>query len=367
MIIPLPNAEDFSIRPVLDGCFLINPRTDFKLWTENTLKYRSCIIDSDGKPVSLSFFKFFNLGERENLGALPKDLNGVTFVEKCDGSLICISKPHRDSPLIVRTRGSHEVFQHDTGEEVWGLIKKYKIEEYLNQFKHNNYTLLFEHVTPNHQIVVRYPEPDLIFIGAVLHEDYSLVSQKVLDGAAVNEGWKRPKVYTFTSYDEAIETISNWPGGCEGVVAYYENDQKMIKIKSKDYLLKHRLKADLGSIEKLIEVYFAAFDTGYFGKLYDYLLITYDFEIAEFCKENCKYIEDLMYRTNQGKLIIEDFVNDRAALNQKDFAKETLDNWEKSLTSFVFSLRSKGKIDFKKLLMNLHEKAAQNQKEAVQS
>lgn len=342
MIIPLPSAEDFSIRDVeIAGeiCKLINPKLDFKSWTKENLIYRSCIINSAGQSISLSLPKFFNDNERPEIAALPKDLNNVTLTEKLDGSTIIVSM--YKSFLVVRTRGSHVVTHHDTGEEIWRLIKEYNVERAFNDCYKDQASLIFEHVSPNNKIVLNYDKPELYLIGGIYHSNYQLFHQNYLDFVAIYNKWKRPKIFTFSNYEEAIKEIGGWRNQ-EGVVAYFHNDQSLIKIKSADYLRKHYLKSTLGSVNALLDKYFIWWGNFSECKTFkEYFLEQYDFEIFEYCKQNIEEIYNLTTKSFKIEYGIRYFIKTGNWISQKDFAIDVQNKIKKDHWWIAFTLKSR--------------------------
>lgn len=236
--------------------FLVNPKHLGIPWSKDNLIFRSSVWSSNGEPVSLSFKKFFNWGERTDLGYTPFSVSangGCQFVEKIDGSTLCVS--HYKGQLIARTRGTLDATQLDNGYEIASLKERYPLAfSYTSQ--HGNLSLIFEWVSPVNKIVIDYPEPDIYLTGVINHSDYSLWAQKDLDALAIQFGVKRPPTYYFKSIKEMLNNVSLFSGK-EGVCVYCNRGQDIRKVKSEWYCKLHSFKSDMASIENVIDYFFA--------------------------------------------------------------------------------------------------------------
>ena len=142
----------------------------------NNEKYRSIrsiVIDDDGEIIQQGYQKFFNhdeLIEREDMLSETKELSkwqeGIDFyvTEKIDGSYIKIS--NYKGELIITSSGSFE------GEHVTA-VKRYletNVKPEQMGFLHElgeNYTLLFEYVSPEYNLTVPYSSENLLLHGLV--------------------------------------------------------------------------------------------------------------------------------------------------------------------------------------------------------
>lgn len=354
LALQLSNLEDFSFREIdINGeiCILCNPKPNFRNWIEENLILRSVIYrKNDYFPISLSWPKFFNDLERPDLRKLPDDISQITWLQKMDGSCILVSRNG-----IIRTRGSHTVDQHDTGPEVRRLIEDYKINSIFDQCS-GDYTLAFEHVTPSHKIVLNYAIPDLIFIGKISHDNYKLDSQWALDQFAKIYGLKRPLTYKFNSYEVAIKEIKGWEDQ-EGVVAYYENDQKMVKIKALQYCRLHSLKSSYGSYNKLIEEYLIYKNSAHIGNFFHYIGTMTDYEVARFCEDKIKVIEMANSLITIEQDCIENFCN-QSWENKKVFALAAKQEFNPEQLAYAFEIRAKKEISSKSKKRWLENKIA---------
>jgi hypothetical protein len=246
---------------------LIQPQHIGCKWTQENKIFRSSLWDNDGKIVSAGFPKFTNWGENPDNFPVPTSLDKTTIVEKCDGSLLIVSK--YKGHYILRTRGTSDATKLDNGYELEIFKKEVlsKIEgtafTYCFEDKNGNpsdetwdFSLLFEWVSPKQKIILNYgDQPDWFLVGAVDHFSYQLASQDLLDTMAKQLGWKRPTTYTFPTVEQLMADVDAWKGK-EGVCVYSNNGQAIHKVKGAWYLALHRMKEEFGSIDRLIDVWF---------------------------------------------------------------------------------------------------------------
>lgn len=267
--------------------FLIFPNHIGVKWTPNNKIYRSSVWNAQGEPVSLGFKKFANLLENpEVFKQPPEDLRGCEIIEKLDGSLLIWSLYKNE--LIVRTRGTIDASEQETGGEIALLKEKYPlIEAALREHADKEgtafYSVLTEWVGGAHKIVLNYKGgPDIYLIGCVNHDDYSYFSQIALDDMAVRWELKRPEIYKFdtlTSASAAIKALR----GKEGTCMYHCNGQEITKDKSDWYKHLHRMKSEISNFEKVVDVFIAQNYPSY-QDFYKFIETTLDFELAEQAK-----------------------------------------------------------------------------------
>lgn len=233
---------------------LIQPIHIGAVWTQENKIFRSSVWNALGELVSAGFPKFVNMGEKPEVFPPPQSLNGTVIVDKLDGSLLIVSKYKGN--YILRTRGTVDASKLDNGAEL--EVFKTKFLQSLNHDTPDtwNVSILFEWVSPLNKIVLNYgDEPDWFLVGIVNHADYSLHTQDSLDMWARNKGFKRPQTYTFTDVADLLANVDQWKDK-EGVCLYSKNGQEIHKIKSSWYLIRHRMKSELSSMEKLMDFWF---------------------------------------------------------------------------------------------------------------
>ena len=222
-------------------------------WSRTNKIFRSSIWSVDGELLSASFPKFTNLGESPDIFPPPKDLNNVTVVEKLDGSTFIVD--YVNGKLNVRTRGTFDYKRLGNAQDFEEVLRKYPgIESMV--MKNHTYTFLFEIVSPNNPIVVRYPEVDVFLIGAVDKLSYRLVQQHNLNELASVFHLQRPNYYLTSTLEELIRVIKADKKG-EGCCLYSNDDQDIHKIKSDDYLRKHRLKSHFDTPKHILDYWFS--------------------------------------------------------------------------------------------------------------
>lgn len=345
-------AEDkvILITPSLDHCS--------KDWVKEDLIYRSSVWTEAGFPVSLSLPKFFNLGERDDV--VPPSMHDCSFVEKEDGSCLILS--FYKGEFIHRTRGTLDVAVLDNGHEINEIYSQYPILRDFEQISSFNdrlfvdggtaaFSLIFEWVTPTNRIIKEYKNNDVFLIGCVLHDDYSLLTQKELDDLAEKMGVKRPRYYHFNDLDEALASIAQFDGS-EGVCMYFNGDQNIVKIKSSWYLNLHRMK-DKTSFKNIFNLYIESGLPSY--------PIFKDILISAFEYENFVLIEDMVKNICAAKAKLDlqvgkiaQFVRSQTQdLNQKEkalFINRCYDGFNKSVAFSIVNGKTIPPSSFKKIL-----------------
>jgi hypothetical protein len=364
-------AAGFSVKPgIIAGqrCYLVTPKlaTNPDLWNADTLIYRSSIWTKGGELVSGSFPKFFNLNEASDVVRDPidSDFSDMKIVEKMDGSTLICSKVQ--GQLIHRTRGTFNAEILPNGSEISILKKKYPLA-FDNFWLDHGVSLLFEWTTPSNKIIIDYgSEPELSLIGAISHSDYSLYLQKDLDYIAKQINVPRPKVYLFSNMNELVNSVQAFKGA-EGVVVYFDNDQKLKKIKGLEYLKLHRFKSN-ATLKNITEMFFEhEFNSAeeyrkYIKETFDYecfmMVEAYIFKVWTYYIKAQDIISDLVFETIPLR-----------ELSRKDAAMRILANHkDDGLSGYCFELLDGKKIQVdkvKKLVYNLMEKYNEFEKENI--
>ena len=316
---------------------LIQPVHIGAVWSAETKIFRSSVWDMNGNPVSLSFKKFWNWGEKPDLAPIPPSLHGAELLEKLDGSTLLFSR--YKGHTVIRTRGTVDARKQENGYEIDYLIQKYpKFMAYLESFQDTEYTYACEWLSPTNRIVIAYgDEPDMVLTGAMKHEDYSYATQTFLDEFAAQYELKRPKRYAYDSIDEMKAAVEDFTG-LEGLCIYYREGQEILKVKSAEYLAKHRMKSELSNIEKVIDLWFIA-GRMHYQEFFDYCSKTFDHEIATDARGFISTICDGWKEV----LMIEKSMREKAleldGLHRKAQAEIVLQKWgQTNRASFVFRI-----------------------------
>lgn len=176
-----------------------------------------------------------------------------------------------------------------------------------------DYTLIFELVSPETQVVVKYDKPHLYCIGA--RNNITGIEEK-----EIGIGIERPKEYPLRSLDDCIEAViklnQSENGKVHGVkkegFVVVDDKWNRIKIKSPDYLMLHQLSSNsnfskeriVGMIrDKIINISDMCDDFPNFAHYFKY----YDFKISEL-EYQAKVFADMTKR------IYEEYSHDRKAV-----------------------------------------------------
>lgn len=199
-------------------------------WDDITVLARGLILDVVKKKVlATPFPKFFNYGER--LTDIPD--GSFEAYEKVDGSLIIVY--HDGEMWTTATKGSFISSQAQWAYNF--LTKNVPFEDYFNVGS----TYLFEAVYPENRIVVKYPEPTLVLLGAYDEEGWELGTIE-LQHLARNLGLRAAEVFTdeWDTIEDVVEHSKGLPASHEGYVLKFD-DGTRIKIKGDEYCRIHRL------------------------------------------------------------------------------------------------------------------------------
>ncbi len=206
------------------------------------------------------------------------------ILTKIDGSTLAVSR--YKSKLITRTRGTVDAHALDSGHEIDGLLVKYPgILQFITMKETMDVTLLFEWTSPLQRIVLDYgPEPALTLIGATYHDHFYdlskplLWTQEDLDVLGRLIGVPRPEHHSFKSIEDMVAAVQAFQDK-EGVCIYFNGGQSIKKLKALRYLMIHRAKSEIGSISKLLDLWFAQGRPAA-APFYDYIATTLDHELA---------------------------------------------------------------------------------------
>jgi hypothetical protein len=313
------DRDQFIVQPNFVGeelCHLVFPQHIGAKWSKSNLHFRSSLWNSEGELISAGFKKFFNYGEQPNLAYTPFSLTangGVNFMEKLDGSTLIVSKYKGE--LIVRTRGSmHPENMDKAGHEIEILKDKYPVvfgerEEDIALFGPIDtwgFSYVYEWVSPANKIVINHTEPDLYLLAIIDHIGYTYAPQSRVDVVAKAWGVKRPRRFEFDTFDSMFAAIhaldysettrkkspqevltetrakeqSELTRDFEGFCVYCNKDQDIRKVKSAWYLAMHKLKSELSSIDKVVDLW-ATLDYPEYQSFINYIEEKFDWEIAQ--------------------------------------------------------------------------------------
>jgi hypothetical protein len=333
--------------------YLVTPKQQGCEWNVNNVIFRSSIWDKDGLPVSLSFKKFGNWGEKPTIFPVPENLDKCNLLNKEDGSTIIFSLWKGN--LIARTRGTIDARGQANGDEVDLFLNRYpQIKDILyanSTGTTSNVSLIFEWNTPSNKIVLSHSEADIVLTGMIYHNDYSYERQDGLDMFAKKNGFKRPVRYTFDSMGQMLEKLPTMVG-IEGVCVYHNNDQSISKLKTEEYLKLHRFKSN-ATFENTIDLFFE-FGMPEYGEFQTKLIEKFDWECAKMVLGFTSIICDGMKEVNKLVDSMKVRVEPLKLLSRKDAADTILQKWgDTSRSGMCFQILSGKELkkeDLKKLL-----------------
>ena len=341
---------------------LVYPQHIGVKWNQRNKIFRSSIWDKKGNLLSGGFFKFVNVGENPEHFPLPTTLKNSNIVTKIDGSLVICD--YVSNQFNFRTRGTINALTLENYNDFVYCFKKYpKVEKWLK--KNNNYSLLFEIVTPNLKIVLNYGDkPDLFLVGCVNKKDYSLLTQQKLDELGKEFQIQRPSYFEFSDLDSLVKQIQIRTD-IEGVVLYTDKDQILHKQKTDFYCKLHRLKNEMGSFERIVDFYFAnVFSIHHLPTYKDFYTTienALDYEVAEQCKNQISIICDGMKKVVKIREGMYAFVaKTHSEPTRKEQALKIISAYGKTNRGgFVFKLLDGKELateDYKKLLYQVVKK-----------
>lgn len=202
---------------------------------------RGLVFDKNGKLISRPYHKFFNINEREETHHHMVDLSVPhVIMDKLDGAMVhsCVI----DEEIRLLTRNGIT----STSLAAEEFIKdKPKYIDFIGLSKALGWCCIFEWCSSKNDSVIKYPEDNLILTGMRCinsggYADYAYLK-------FFSDSYDIPLVELLNfgnNIFELIETIKNWDPGKEGIVIRFRSGD-MVKIKSLDYVLKHKAKDSL--------------------------------------------------------------------------------------------------------------------------
>lgn len=332
---------------------LIQPQHIGTKWTQDNKHMRSVVVNYEGEVISASFPKFTNYGENPEHFPVPNSLKHCTVVEKLDGSTLIVSK--YNGQYILRTRGTVDASTMANGFELELFKEKilFPLAKNIGNIGETwEFSILFEWVSPINKIVLNYgDEPDWYLVGMIWHGDYELHSQSDLDDFAKRHNLKRPATYTFSDVNDLLQNVDQWKGK-EGVCVYSKNDQSIHKVKSADYLIKHRFKSE-ATLENTLDLYFS-YDKPSYQEFESKLTETFDYECFEMVRGYASQICDASKEVNKIVDGFKSFIDNQLKVlsTRKEQAQKVISSYsESNRSSMIFSL-----LDGKTLTADQHKK-----------
>ena len=245
--------KDYGIRIKKEGplaIFSYNVECDFR--DPIVQESRGIIIDYEKMEVVCWPFRKF--GNYTECYADPIDWNNAVVLEKVDGSIIKLwfnkiteAWQFSTNGMINAENATTDAFSNITYGAVIRQAVNYNDIPFDKLDKDSTY--IFELVSPQTRVVVKYDEIAL----------YHLGTRNNITGEERNEdiGIKKPKSYKINSLEDCIKAAVELNKGCEsddeianeGFVVVDKNWNR-VKVKSPDYIMMHRLKHNDGISKK---------------------------------------------------------------------------------------------------------------------
>jgi hypothetical protein len=274
-------------------------------------------------------------------------------------SLLIVSKYKGN--IILRTRGTTDATKLNNGYEleVFKATILPKVIAFAGTKETWNSSFLFEWVSPNQRIILNYGDnPTWYLVGAVLHSEYELVFQSVLDKLAKLFGCPRPPVYTFPSVEDLMKDVEGWKGK-EGIVVYSNEGQTLHKVKGAWYLALHRMKEALASFDKVIDVWFEQNMPSY-QTFEQFITSQFDWELWTQIRGDASRICEGYKEVLRMIEAMREFISPLKGIPRKNAAEKIIGSYGKTnRASFCFKLldgKELGKDDQKKLLYQVLKK-----------
>lgn len=245
--------KDYGIRIKKEdslAIFSYNVECDFK--DPIVQEARGIIIDYEKiEVVCWPFRKFGNYSESY---ADKIDWNNAVVLEKVDGSIIKLWFNHKTQKWQFSTNGMIDADMATT--DAYSGVYYGDIIRQANNYNDipfdkldKDYTYIFELVSPQTRVVIKYDETALYHLGTrsnITGEEYNM-----------DIGIKKPKSYSINSLEDCIKAALELNKGAsedddvanEGFVVVDKNWNR-VKVKSPDYIMMHRLKHNDGISKK---------------------------------------------------------------------------------------------------------------------
>ena len=115
--------------------YLVTPKQQGCEWNVNNVIFRSSMWDGDGLPVSLSFKKFANWGEKPTIFPVPENLDKCNLINKEDGccdedTILFTENGEKTIKEICEDKYTGKVLAYDidNGVEIWSEVISHSIK-----------------------------------------------------------------------------------------------------------------------------------------------------------------------------------------------------------------------------------------------
>ena len=286
--------------------------------------------NEDGKfiPVCVPFFKFMN-AEEPNSDLNKIDWKTASVQEKVDGSLIKVWYDKKNYKWMVSTNGIIDAFKAPLGiggfETYGDLFKKatgFNSFTLFTDILNENYTYMFELVSPYNRVVIEYNSIEIYFLG--YRDNVTLKEYMPENYPALSYHYPIPERYELHTYEDVKNLANTLTWSQEGFVICDANFNR-VKVKSPEYVKAHFIRNNnVVTDEKLIEIILE-------NEIDEFLIYAPDF------KERLLYLKALKEKC------INEIEENIAKLNpnefssRKELAQELNTNYPQFMRSFLFN------------------------------
>lgn len=288
---------------------------------------RGIIFDENKRIMSRPYHKFFNLNENEKYKFENVNFNNPHIIlRKLDGSMIRPIVSNNKMRLASKAGITECSMQ---AEDFIRDKKEYHL--FMELVFNEGLTPIFEWCSLKNQIVIEYKEDDLVLTAIRENISGNYLLYEIMK--YFSEPFNIPLVNCI-NYDNnentknVIEKVKDWEND-EGIVVRFD-DGDMVKIKSNDYVLKHKVKDQINLeknvikiiIENKIDDIVAIIDENSKNRLIDF-----NDEVWKGVSNLCDLLDELYL--NNGKDIE----------SQKDFAINFVKTQDPKYHHYLFDMR----------------------------
>lgn len=319
-------------------------------WSRENLWLRSRVESvKNSDTISQGFGKFFNLGQgpdglridAETILTAIRSNQRVVATLKYDGS--CLIRSVYKGEVMFRTRGSLAFNYHDGANNEMGVFLDMYPKLWDPEWQTDK-SLLFEWLTPDFQIVIKYDKADLRLLGAIDHGHRHFTHLKYLKMEEL-EPIAAECGIPLTEY-HTIDSVQDWHyfyrdvvdhREIEGYVLRLNDEQDLVKVKATPYLTKHGVKSNL-SFKSMVEFWLQHGQEGIYVCILEQLEKLYDEEIVMWA---LPFVDNLFIAVEAWVSALDDmkaFVAARRHWPRKDFAIEAQKVYDRTLFGLAMQL-----------------------------
>lgn len=278
-------------------------------------------------PVCVPFFKFMN-AEEPNSDLDKIDWKTASVQEKVDGSLIKVWFDNKNAKWMVSTNGTIDAFKVPLGiggfvtyGDLFGKATGFNSFKLFTDLLNENYTYMFELVSPYNRVVIEYNSTEIYFLG---YRDNKTLQEYLPENyLALSYHYHIPERYNLHTYNDVKNLANTLPWSQEGFVVCDANFNR-VKIKSPEYVKAHFIRNNnVVTDEKLIEIILE-------NEIDEFLVYAQDF------KERLLFLKELKEKCiNDIEESISKLKPDKFS-SRKELAQEINTKYPQFIRSFLF-------------------------------